>query len=129
MPSLKYNRITVSITGVPDLLISAHTIQLPAAIPPGMKVRVDGQISAFICKQHTGFPPDEKTLQRVASITLRATFDRLARDLPEFHPKSVPLTSNTVEIRYPLQIVAPKTLGSVVKGESFELTWTVRSSH
>jgi len=128
MPSLKYNRITVSITDVTGLLISAQTMQLLPLYPPGMKVRVDGQISAFICKQEKGFPPDEEPLKRVAPVTLGATFDRLARDLPEFHPKSIPLTHNTIEIRYPLQIVAPKTLDSVVKGESFKLTWTVRCS-
>jgi hypothetical protein len=86
-------------------------------------MRVDGEIKVLIRANNTPLVTGKRFHIPAVSLKLRATFERLARDLPEFQKDQG--TVKKAQLRYPIELNEPRTLASVLRGESFKVTWVV----
>jgi hypothetical protein len=123
MPSPKRNAITMSVVDDGKWLQPVQSLQLPKGTLPGQSVRLDGEIKVLIRANNAPLTSGRRFHVPAVAVKLRVTFERLPRDLPEFQEDQ--RTVKTVQLRYPIELHAPQTLASVMRGDSFKITWVV----
>ncbi|KIW65816.1 hypothetical protein PV04_08038 [Phialophora macrospora] len=121
MPSPKTADIQVLIhsTHWPDPIVP-EPVYVPKDIKPGQTVLVRGTLEAFICHERSTRGPGQ-LLHATNEVQLMATATKLGRTLPDFSGKT------GIVIRYPLELVAPKYLDCVEKGDEVVFSWTLRN--
>ena len=123
MPSPRHNPIAVSILSDGVWLQPANSIELPRHILPGQKVPVVGELRALIREELPGRLPGAKLIHRGLRVQLSACFDRLKRNVLDFHKDSSRIIN--IDIQYPIELDAPRYLDSVASGDVMKISWNV----
>jgi hypothetical protein len=119
MPSPSNHDIQVLIHGSHWLdPIVSESITLPKGIPVDEVVEVPGVLRAFIMQERVLRAPGQPLLA-TDEVQLIATMGRINRIVPEF------TGSTKIEIKYPLQLDAPRFLDCVSPGDHITFSWTV----
>jgi hypothetical protein len=121
MPSPKNHEFRVLIHGTHWLEpIVTEPVYLPKEIQVDQVVNVEGRLRAFIMQERV---PRDPTVHFSAKedVQLVAIMPRVNRVIPEFNG------STKIDIKYPLQLDAPKYLDCVSPGQHITFSWTVSS--